>query len=157
MIENLMEKTANELRDLAVSDFPALVDSLKELKGYQLTQVGKTLAIPRYTVMSKDELYRAVVAELSTEESEFASAISVDEIQEEVKDITFQLLTNTSLEEHTYPANTTMSSILEKLGMQNKSVAIKGELIPRSRLNHTLEQLGAENSIIAVITKTANA
>ena len=157
MIENLMEKTANELRDLAVSDFPALVDSLKELKGYQLTQVGKTLAIPRYTVMNKDELYRAVVAELSTEESEFASAISVAEIQEEVKDITFQLLTNTSLEEHTYPANTTMSSILEKLGMQNKSVAIKGELIPRSRLNHTLEQLGAENSIIAVITKTANA
>ena len=154
MIENLTNKTSNEIRDLAVSDFTNLVDSLKEMKGYQLTQIGKILAIPRYTVLKADELLAAIIRELSGEKSEFAEAISAPE---EVKNVTFQLLTNTTLDECTYPGNTKMSTILTKLGMQDKAVAIKGELIPKNRLDKTLDQLGVDNTIVAVITKTANA
>lgn len=161
MIENLQNKTANEIRDLAVADINLLSESLKELKQYQLKAVGKTLAIPRYTVLSREELLVAIMQDLSGEQSEFSEALvpmkQMLPAAIEVPSVTFQLLTNTSLKEYTYPGNVSMRDVLKDLGLGNKSVAIKGELIPARRLENTLLQLEVDGSIVAAITKTANA
>lgn len=160
MAKEILSLSVNEIKDLAVADFTSLTDEIKELKGYQLTQLGKKLAIPRYSMLRGEDLFKAIINFLSTEESEFAEAIKSpqDEVPAApVRDITFQLLTNTALEERSYPSDTTMMKILMDLNMTNKAVAVQGELIPNHRLNQTIEQLGIENSIVAVITKTANA
>lgn len=160
MIENLQNKTANEIRDLAVADFNLLSDALRELKTYQLRQVGKTLAVPRYTVSPKDTLLSDILKELAGEESEYAGALlpaTVPMMVEEAPMVTFQLLTSISLEEYSYPGNVTLKDVLKDLGLSNKSIAIKGELIPSSRLSNTLERLEVDGAIVAAITKTANA
>jgi len=167
MANDIVSLSVNEIKDLAVADFSDLTAKIGELSNYKLTQLGKKLAIPRYSMLTRDDLFKAIIGFLSTEQSEFAGAITaassseeepsteIEEVKERL--ITFQLLTNTSLEEKSYPASTQMLKILSDLNMTNKAVAIQGELLPKHRLNQSIEQLGVENCIVAVITKTANA
>lgn len=162
MAKEILDMSVNEIKDLAVADFASLTNTIQELKSYQLIALGKKLAVPRYSVLRKEDLFRAILNFLSTEESEFAAAIvppkeEAPAVVEPVKEISFQLLTNTALEERSYPANTPMNKILAELNMENKTVAVQGELIPKHRLTQTIEQLGVEGTIVAVITKTANA
>lgn len=162
MANEILSLSVNEIKDLAVADFAGLTAQIKELPGYKLKDLAKKLAVPRYSMLRVEDLFRAVIGFLSSEESEFAGAIVASEPAEvtpvpPAKEIRFQLLTNTSLEERAYPGDTTMSKILADLNMTNKAVAIQGELIPKHRLDQTIEQLGVENTIVAVITKTANA
>lgn len=162
MAKEILDLSVNEIKDLAVADFLGLTEKIQGLKKYQLIALGKKLAIPRYTVLSREGLFRAILGYLSNEESEFAEAlVSMEELSEEldepVRDITFQLLTTSVLEERTYPSNTTMSEILLDLNMSNKTVAIQGEIISKYRLDQTIEQLGVEGNIVSVISKVANA